>query len=159
LEGTDLAVTKDEATQLLTLWQGYQSLSNSDTTSQVELDALVEQIQGAMTAQQINAIEALSLTDQSISEVMQSVGGSAILSAPPSTPNASAISQADPMGGPGGMPGDAGDSVMNEIGNGITTQSTPAASQPASSTQISQVDGMLLNVLIQVLETRSQTTG
>jgi hypothetical protein len=63
------------------------------------------------------------------------------------------------MGGPGGMPGDAGDSVMNEIGNGITTQSTPAASQPASSTQISQVDGMLLNVLIQVLETRSQTTG
>jgi hypothetical protein len=159
LEGTNQAVTKEEATELLTLWQGYQSLSNSDTSSQVELDALVEQIQGVMTAEQIKAIQALELTDQSVSEVMQSLVGSASASIVASTPNSSALSRAAPSGGPGAMPGGASDSVMNEIGDGMVTQSTPAASQSAASTQISQVDGMLLNALIQMLEERSQMSG
>ena len=44
LEGTDQVVTASQAGQLLTLWQAYQSLSNSDTSSQVELEALVKQI-------------------------------------------------------------------------------------------------------------------
>jgi hypothetical protein len=156
LEGTNLVVTKEEASELLTLWQAYQSLSNSDTTSQVELDALVEQIQGVMTSDQLQAIEAMKLTDQIVSEEVQSLGDSAILSVLASTPNASALSQAAPMGGPGGMPGGAGDSVMNEIGNGMTTQSTSLATQPAASTQANQVDGMLLNSLIQMLEARSR---
>ena len=159
LEGTNLVVTKAEASELLTLWQAYQSLSNSDTTSQVELDALVEQIRGVMTSDQLQAIEAMKLTDQTVSEEVQSLGDSAILSVLASTPSASALSQAAPMGGPGGMPGGAGDSVMNEIGNGMTTQSTPMASQPAAGTQTSQVDGRLLNLLIQMLEARSQMTG
>jgi len=159
LEGTDQAVTKEEATELLPLWQVYQSLSNSDTTSHVELDALMKQIQGAMTAEQIKAIEALELTDESVNEVMQTLGGSASASAPSSTPNTSALNQTTPMGRPAGMPGGAGDSIMNEIGNGMVTQSTPLASQPAASTQTSQVDGMLLNMLIQMLEARSQMIG
>ena len=46
LEGTSQAVTAAQASELLTLWQGYKSLDNSDTSSQVELDALVKQIQG-----------------------------------------------------------------------------------------------------------------
>ena len=56
------------------------------------------------------------------------------------------------------MPG-GGDSVMSEIGNGMVTQSTPAASQPESSTQSSQVDGMLLRGLIRILETKSLEAG
>ncbi len=56
------------------------------------------------------------------------------------------------------MPG-AGDSVMNEIGSGMGAQATPAASQPAVSSQTSQVDGMLLNALIRLLETKSQEDG
>jgi hypothetical protein len=155
LEGTDQAVTVSQATELLTLWQGYQSLSSNDTASAVELDALEEQIQSTMTAEQIKAIDALDLTDQSVSDLMQSLGDSASASAPASTPNASALSQSAPMGdGPGGMPG-GGDSVMSEIGNGMTTQSTAAVTQSVSNIQTTQVDGRLLNALIQILATRS----
>jgi hypothetical protein len=160
LEGTDQAVTVSQGTELLTLWQGYQSLSSSDTASAVELDALEEQIQSTMTAEQIKAIDALDLTDQSVSDLMQSLGDSASASAPASTPNASALSQSAPMGdGPGGMPGGGGDSVMSEIGNGMTTQSTAAVTQSVSNIQTTQVDGRLLNALIQILAMRSQTTG
>jgi hypothetical protein len=158
LEGTDQAVTAPQATELLTLWEAYQSLSNSDTTSQVELDALVEQIDGVMTTEQIKAIEAMSLTSQSVSEAMQSMGDSFSVNSPVSTPNASALNQAVPMGGPGGMPG-GGDSVINEISSGMGTQATPAVSQTTVSSQSSQVDGVLLNVLIRLLETRSQEAG
>lgn len=160
LEGTDQAVTVSQGTELLTLWQGYQSLSSSDTASAVELDALEEQIQSTMTAEQIKAIDALDLTDQSVSDLMQSLGDSASASAPASTPNASALSQSATMGsGPGGMPGGGGDSVMSEIGNGMTTQSTAAVTQSVSNIQTTQVDGRLLNALIQILAMRSQTTG
>ena len=159
LEGTNLVVTKEEASELLTLWQAYQSLSNSDTTSQVELDALGEQIQGVMTSDQLQSIEAMELTDQTVSEEVQSLGDSAILSVLASTPIASALSQAAPMGGAGVMLAGGGDSVMTEIGNGMTIQSTPLASHPAASAQTSQLNGMLLNLLIQMLEARSQMTG
>jgi len=46
LEGTDQAVSTSQAAELITFWQAYQSLSNSDTSSDVELEALVKQIQG-----------------------------------------------------------------------------------------------------------------
>ncbi len=159
LEGTTQAVSSTQAVQLLTLWEGYQSLSKSDTSSQVELEALVKQIQGIMTADQLQAIETMDLTDQSVSEVMQSMGGSAYASAPVSTPGSTSISQAAPGGGPGGMPGGAGDSVMSAINGGMTTQTTPMATQPSSSATTTQVSSMLLNALIQMLNVRSQTIG
>ena len=96
LEDTSQAVTTSQAAELLTLWEGYQSLSNSDTTSQVELDALVKQIQAAMTSEQIKAIDAMDLTDQSVSEVMSTLGGSESAIAPASTPSTSGLSQAGP---------------------------------------------------------------
>ena len=158
LEDTDQAVIASQASELVTLWQAYQSLSNSDTTSQVELDALVEQIQGVMTGEQIKAIEALNLTDKTVNEVVQSLVGSTGDNAPGNTPDVLVQDQAAPMGGPGGMPG-GGDSVMSEIGNATTTQSTPSPSQPAADAQTNPVNKMLLNALIQLLVTKSQTTG
>lgn len=49
LEDTDQAVIASQASELVILWQAYQSLSNKDTTSHMELDKLVEQISGVMT--------------------------------------------------------------------------------------------------------------
>jgi hypothetical protein len=158
LEGTAQAVTAKQAGALLTLWQAYQSLSSSDITSQVELDALMKQIQETMTTDQVRDIEAMRLTDQQVSELMQSMGAGASRPDAASTPNASGQSQTAPMGGPGGIPG-GGDSVMNEINNGMVAQSTPAASQPATTTQTSGVNPILLITLIQLLELRSQTAG
>jgi len=116
----------------------------------VELDALVEQISGVMTGEQIKAIEALYLTDKTVKEVMQSLGESTGDNTPGNTPDASAQDQAAPMGGPGDMPG-GGDSVMSEIGSAKVILGTPTASQPAAVTQTNQVNGMLLNTLIQLL--------
>jgi hypothetical protein len=158
LEDTSEAVTASEAGELLTLWEAYQSLINSDATSQVELDALVKQIEGTMTSQQVEAIDAMELTEQLVSEAVQSVAGSIDSSMPASTPDASTMSQQGPQdGGPGGMPG--GDSVMSEINGGMSAQSTPEVTQAASNTANTQVDPMLLNGLIQLLKTRSQTSG
>jgi hypothetical protein len=158
LEGTAQAVTVTQAGALLTLWQAYQSLGSSDTISQVELDALVKQIQETMTTDQVRDIEAMDLTDQQVSELMQSTGAGVSSPDATSTPNASGLSQAAPMGGPGGIPG-GGDSVMSEINSGMVAQSTPDAIQAATTMQTSQVNPMLLITLIQLLQARSQTTG
>jgi hypothetical protein len=159
LEGTDQALTDSQVHELLTLWQGYQSLSNSDTTSSVELDALVAQIQGVMTAEQIKTIETYNLTDQSLSEELSSLGESASANIPASTPNASGINQAAQMGGPGGIPGGGGDSVMSAIGGGAVAQSTPAATQSTLNASTAQVNPMLLQALIQILQAKSQMIG
>jgi hypothetical protein len=158
LEGTDQAVVASQAIELLTLWQAYQSLTISDTTSQVELDALVEQIQAVMTSKQIKAIEAMDLTLQSLDEVLQTIGTDSGEDTPAIAPDESAQSPTSPMGGPGGMPA-GGDSLMSEIGNGITPQSTREAIQPATSRQTTQVDARILVEMIRMLETRSQAAG
>ena len=73
LEGTEQAVSAEQAAELVTLWQAYQALSNSETSSAVELDAVVKQIQKAMTSEQIQAIEAMNITRESMAEIMQSL--------------------------------------------------------------------------------------
>jgi hypothetical protein len=74
LEGTEQVITTEQAAELITLWQAYQALSTSETASSVELDAVVKQIQSAMTAEQIQAIEAMNITRESMAEIMQSLG-------------------------------------------------------------------------------------
>jgi hypothetical protein len=71
LEDGDLAVTEEQATTLLPLWQALQSLNNSDTTAQAELDAVVKQIQGAMTAAQVTTINDMKLTEDDLTTMME----------------------------------------------------------------------------------------
>jgi hypothetical protein len=156
LEGTSDAVTASQASQLLTLWEGYESISTSDTTSQVELDALVQQIESTMTETQIKAIDAMQLNDQSVNEVLSSFNTANSLGTPSSTPNSSAFSPstssggqsgvpsggsgAMPSGSSGGMPSKAlggmapgGDSSgVSEVLNGVAAQSTQATSQSSA---------------------------
>jgi len=63
LEDTDLAVTPEQAQELLPLWEMLRSLSGSSTSSQAEVEAVLEQIQGAMTAEQLAAIEEMDQED------------------------------------------------------------------------------------------------
>jgi hypothetical protein len=163
LEGTDQAVTAEQATQLLTLWQAYQSFSTDATTAQVELDALVTQIQGLMTTEQIQAIEAMGLTGQSVSEVVQSLGVSVSKSDASGAQTAQTSGQAFPAGGPGGdmggMPtGGGGMPMGDDLGIGMTAQSTADTTQSQSTAQTTPDNTMLLNAVISLLETRSQGT-
>lgn len=75
LEETDLAIDKELAAKLLTLWQAYQSLSGSDTAAEVEVTAVIDQIQDTMTAQQIEAIAAMKLTAEDATTFMTEMGG------------------------------------------------------------------------------------
>ncbi|NJD59483.1 MAG: hypothetical protein C3F13_03380 [Anaerolineales bacterium] len=162
LEGTDQAVTSSQAGELLTLWEAYQSLSNSDTTSQVEEDALVDQIEGALTSEQLTAINDMNLSEQVLSEIMQLSAVNNAASQPASTSGSStSSSQNTPQNGPGGMlGGPGGDSIMSQIeGTGSTTQSTPVATQSVNNTASIQVSPMVLQALIQMLKTLSQATG
>jgi hypothetical protein len=171
LEDSDQAVTTEQATELLTLWQAYQALENSDTTAAAELDAVVNQIQGTLTDEQVKAIEAMNLTRQSMMEVMQSLGTQFGPSGTPgvrSTPGAGGNSSGDGgfrgfQGGgfPGGGPGEGGGFQGGgpfgggevPFEGGAFPQGTPnATAQARSSEQASRVNPMLLQALISMLE-------
>jgi hypothetical protein len=72
LDETDLAVDEAQAAELLPLWQALQSLGNSDTAATAESDAVVNQIQDTMTAEQIQAIAAMALTTDSLTALQES---------------------------------------------------------------------------------------
>jgi hypothetical protein len=189
LEGTTNAVTASQAKELLTLWQVYQSISSSDTASQVELDALVKQIEDTLTSEQVKAIQAMNLSEQSLSEAMSSLaanastgtsttstqGQSSASSSLNSMPSGGLGSSASgsssetggmPSGGPGGAPPNGsggmpgGDSSgVSDILNGTNSQGTAVATQNTPGAAIVQVNPILLRAVIQLLETRSQSAG
>jgi len=70
LEETVHAVTSNQATALLPLWQALQG----GATAQAEVDALLKQIEGTMTAEQLDAITAMQLTQDDLQAWMQSEG-------------------------------------------------------------------------------------
>ncbi|OGN94472.1 MAG: hypothetical protein A2Z71_09845 [Chloroflexi bacterium RBG_13_50_21] len=193
LEDTDQAVTADEATKLLPLWQAYRSLSTSQTAAEAEVNALLNQIQSTMTTDQVDAIKAMNLTSTDMMDLMQSMGGSMGSRGTPdpnSTPSfdipSGGFPGGDPPSGLAGVPpsgsgggttgnfpsggdrpaggmggdvvivgGDAGSAAG--LGGGPILQGTLDPSMQATaearfSTQASQVNTMLLNVLITKLE-------
>jgi hypothetical protein len=74
LEDTELAVTAEQAKTLLPLWKAVRSMSSSDTATQAEIQAIYDQIQEAMTAEQIAAIEAVNMTPEEMTALMTKLG-------------------------------------------------------------------------------------
>lgn len=74
LEETDQAVTAEQAPELLTLWKAYLTLDGEDTTSDEELAALVQQVAGEMTTEQMAAVEAMSLSNEDLAAILQAQG-------------------------------------------------------------------------------------
>lgn len=66
LEGTPNAVTKEQATKLLPLWQTSKALTASGTTSTAETAAVLAQIEQALTPAQVNAVKAMNLTNATL---------------------------------------------------------------------------------------------
>jgi hypothetical protein len=62
LDGTPNAVTAEQAKTLLPLYQALRGTSTSGGASQEEITALLSQIEGAMTAEQLSAIRGMKLT-------------------------------------------------------------------------------------------------
>jgi len=70
LEGTDNAVTPEQATALLPLLQALQG----GVTAQAEMAAVLKQIEGAMAAEQLEAIAAMQLTQEDLRTWVQEQG-------------------------------------------------------------------------------------
>jgi hypothetical protein len=71
LEGAENAVTPEQAKALLPLWQAIQS---GGLQSDAEINAVLKQIEGAMTAEQLAAIAAMQITREDLGTWMQEQG-------------------------------------------------------------------------------------
>jgi len=74
LEGTDQAVTPEQAQTLLPLWKAVKSLSASETASAEEISALYDQIKESMTEGQIQAIQELNPSPEDTMALMEKYG-------------------------------------------------------------------------------------
>jgi hypothetical protein len=74
LEGTPQEVTPEQAAELLPLWQLLRLLSGTDTSNQLETEAVMDQIQATMTYEQLLAIQEMRLTNADNQALMQELG-------------------------------------------------------------------------------------
>lgn len=162
LEGTDNAITTAQAAELLPLWRAAQSLSDSSTITAEEFQAIFTQIEATMTAEQLNAIAALQLTQQNMMTYTQpsqptntgngtqtqtntqtgQPGGDMPAGEPP---DGGAMMGGDPGGGAGGIPDTGG---VN-LGTGSTASSS--TSDTSVTTNLSG-DPMLARLYVQVIQ-------
>lgn len=77
LEETDLAVTPQQASELLPLWQASRSLARSGTGATEEVSAVLEQIQEAMRPEQLASVAEMRLTRADNQSLAQALGLSA----------------------------------------------------------------------------------
>jgi len=165
LEDTDQAVTSEQAKDLLVMWQVYQNLISSDTAAQAEIDALVDQIQETMTTDQINAIQAMNLTQQDVFTITQEQGGdftqqSSSVNTFSFSPNAGG---GPPDGGGampsgsdgemgGGAPPDGGMGGMEGTGSSTGTDQSQDTGTGSGMGGSAGVPTALVEALIQVLQ-------
>jgi hypothetical protein len=125
LEGTENAIDKDTATNLLPLFKALKALSTNSNTSVAEISALNKQIKNTLTAEQLTAIENLKITSMDVNKLLKENG----LASSSSYSNSSSSSSRN-SGGFGGPP-DGGGMMMMAAGNtgssSSTTKATPNA--------------------------------
>jgi hypothetical protein len=158
LEGTDNAVTADQAAKLLPLWQVYKDLSASSSAAQEEIDALASQIQETMTPAQIQSITDMKLTRREVFQTMQDLGIAT------GRPNASGTPR--PGGGNGfgggGVPGGGGPPGSGQgFNNGqnlspqqIATFQARRAQNGGGSGQFNRIPPALYDALIKLLQNK-----
>ena len=166
LDGTEQAVTKDQAKQLVILWQVYQEISQSNTAAQEEVDGLLKQIEGTMTDAQTQAITNLNLSQRDVMSLMQEKG---LMGNLPQTSNSSSSSSSSgsnssgggaamgaggpPDMGAGGPPDMGGGGPMMMGGGGSSSGSSSSSSSSSSSTQTRMnPTSQLLDALIEYLQ-------
>lgn len=166
LEGTENAVTPEQAKTLLPLWQALQG----GVTAQAEINAVLKQIESAMTQEQLQAIAAMQLTQEDLrawmeEQGMQMPGGPGEGSGQEPSPEALATRQAGIGPGEGERPPEmatrraqfenmseeerAAMRATAEASGGMPGR--PAGAGGAGGRQFS----ILLNPLIELLEARA----
>jgi uncharacterized membrane protein YgcG len=167
LEGTDQAVTSEQAAELLPLWQTLKVLYESDAAANQEIEALLTQIQETMTSKQMQAISAMNLTRADMFAIMQEQGGMASGSSS-SGQSSSRTGQGGfqgtgggpGMGGPsGGMPPDmAGGGPGMGSGQSLSAeqQATVEAMRTQRAENANRLSTVLIEAVIKLLESKIQ---
>lgn len=171
LEDTDLAIDETQAADLVPLWQAFQTLSESDKTADVEVTAVLAQIQETMTAEQIEAVVTMALTAEDATAWMQEAGGGFGRGAMTGdyAVNGSGSGEAAPGGGrpPGGGFGEFGGggfpgSGMPGMGGGLGEMDTDARATriagmggEAGDMMAAFASRALVNTLIRSLQVRT----
>ncbi|MGA7195307.1 MAG: hypothetical protein WBW94_16945 [Anaerolineales bacterium] len=148
LEGTDQAVTADQASELLPLWEVMKVLADSDTSAQAEVDAAVGQIKKTLTPSQLQTITAMKLTEQDVAAFEQGLN----TSVQSSSKTTSTLSSGG-FGGPDGE-GPGGDDLGGILSGVSQSSASSTQSTQVSSGTSSQVPTELINALIKVLRER-----
>jgi hypothetical protein len=168
LEDTDLALDESQATELLPLWRAVQSLANSDTAATAEVEAVINQIQDTMAPEQIAAIAAMELTEESLTTMIENqdlafgLGGRGFPGGGFSTDGSGDDPGGGPGGGdfffgggPGGGPGGPGGGPGGGFGNlsedDIATRQARFAGGGFGDVQ----DRLLVGVVIRTLEIKT----
>jgi hypothetical protein len=151
LSGTEQDVSTKQAEELIVYWQVYEELSQSETSAQAEVDALIAQIQEAMTGEQIQAIAAMEITG---ADVLASSQGMSVTSSNSSANTVSVPSGSGgmPAGGPpaeGGMPPD-GSAMPADMSGSVPASGVDAE----ASSDSAGVPSSLIDALIQSLQER-----
>lgn len=74
LEDTEQAITAEQAAALLPLWKAANSLTGADNVAAEETTGLFNQIQEAMTGEQMQAIQAMDLSGQNMADLAGKYG-------------------------------------------------------------------------------------
>ena len=164
LEGTDKAITKEQASQLIPMWQVYKQLIASDTAAQQEIDGLSSQIRDTLTSDQRKAITDMKLTQSDVFAFMQQGGVAASGAAGQSSRNSNSQGGGFPGGGPaggmpppdmaGGMPGGGmpSGSTTRQSSGTQTANSAPGGTQSTRPGSTDRVPSPLIEAVIQYLQ-------
>jgi hypothetical protein len=172
LNGTEVAVTKEQAATLLPLWNSIKSLTPSAAPSgqgqdgatpqapsvaaetQSQVDALLKQIEAAMTPAQIQAIAEMKITRETAMTMMQAQG--VTLEGPQGGGNGAGAAGQPPQGTPPaggtGAPGDNGGGAMPS-GNGQPPSNGQGGMPPTDGGGM--IPSGLIDALIQQLQKAS----
>jgi hypothetical protein len=152
LEETDNAITAEQAKELIPMFYVLQDLNESDTAAQEEIDGLVNQIQETMTAEQVQAIDDMSLTRRDMFAITQ--GGSARSSAS----GASSATSAGGGGGAGGPPEMGGMPGGMPGGGAVSSTGTTSASSDTSAAPVmdTSAPSALFDSVIELLQKKVQ---
>ncbi|MBK9925132.1 MAG: hypothetical protein IPP66_07550 [Anaerolineales bacterium] len=169
LEGTEQAITKEQASVLLLLWNNIQALSQSvqpqrnqpaqgqtviapstpeiNAEVQTQIDALVVQIQAVMTVDQLNAISGMQITKETAMTLVQAQMSNA--------------GQSQPTNGAG--PGNGGNPPQNGMALGTPPAGDPSgqtpgvgqtSAAPKANTDMSMIPPPLLDSIIKLLQAK-----
>ncbi|MBC7249211.1 MAG: hypothetical protein H5T62_02925 [Anaerolineae bacterium] len=166
LEGTENAVTPEQAKTLLPLWKALQG----GVTAQAEINAVLKQIEGTMTQEQLQAIAAMQLTQEDLRAWMEEQGmqmpgglGGEGSGLPMPTPGAMATRPA--WSGEGEMPPEMAtrraqfENMSEEERAAMRATAEASGGMPGRPGGVGGAGGrqffILINPLIELLETRA----